>query len=38
MDYGGGDGKFLAALRKEFEGELWHFDPSPALVSKAMHL
>jgi SAM-dependent methyltransferase len=37
LDYGGGDGRFLAALRKEFRGELWHYDPSPALTSKAMH-
>jgi SAM-dependent methyltransferase len=38
LDYGGGDGKFLAALGKELQGELWHYDPSPALTSKAIHL
>jgi len=27
LDYSGGDGKFLAELRRQFAGELWHYDP-----------
>src|SRR6188768_2815042 len=35
LDYNGGDGKFLAELRRQFAGELWHCDPFPALAAKA---
>jgi SAM-dependent methyltransferase len=38
LDYGAGDGKFLAQLRERFAGELWHYDPSPALTAKAKRL
>jgi SAM-dependent methyltransferase len=38
LDYGAGDGKFLAELRQQFAGELWHYDPSPALEAKAKQL
>jgi Methyltransferase domain len=38
LDYGGGDGKFLAELRQQFAGELWHYDPSPALEARANRL
>lgn len=38
LDYGGGDGKFLAALRNAFGGALWFYDPSPALAAKARSL
>jgi SAM-dependent methyltransferase len=38
LDYGGGDGKFLAELRQQFAGELWHYDPSPALEARARRL
>ena len=31
----GGDGKFLAELRRQFAGELWHYDPFQALAAKA---
>ena len=34
LDYSGGDGKFLAELRRQFAGELWHYDPFPALAAK----
>jgi hypothetical protein len=35
LDYNGGDGKFLAELRRQFAGELWHYDPFQALAAKA---
>lgn len=31
LDYGAGDGRFLESLRKKFDGELWHYDPSETL-------
>jgi SAM-dependent methyltransferase len=38
LDYGGGDGKFLAELRRHFAGELWLYEPSRALAAKARRL
>jgi SAM-dependent methyltransferase len=38
LDYGGRDGKFLAALREQFAGELWYYDPSAHLAANAERL
>jgi SAM-dependent methyltransferase len=38
LDYGEGDGKFLAELRQQFAGELWRYDPSLALEARARRL
>jgi hypothetical protein len=32
MDYGAGDGRFLEALRRRFDGELWYCDPSASFL------